>query len=1628
MSTFYVRYTGTQEWVPMEADSIRELAATLKAEGKAGTVRKTVPEGEQMMNTKTPAPNSALIKLEKLSSEDVAWITSKLEEKVLPFLEADVSNYAKGRQRVWLPYEAPLGNQPFKPGLLDGEIWQWIVDLCAKHGFKAQVALISKGGNIKPHRDTTYAQPWAMGINLGKCDWHIASERNSARPDYTMNLNGGEVFKFNSKHTHAVTNAAPERWSINVWAISDGPAAESANIAGRLNNMLRDNPQVVEFIEKHKPGAISNKKEKKENLVNKEKVVEMTKLENGVLLNPEQYAAYDAIVNGDGNILMTGNAGTGKSFVLNEAVKALRAADKLPLVMATTGIAATHIGGRTYHSALRMYPNIPAKDVASIIMNGIGGAAWLEAVDVCIIDEVSMMHKDEIERLDAAMRMVFDSDKPFGGKRFVFVGDFLQIEPVDKTSRRESHFAFMSSVWKEAGIVTHQLKRIVRQQDAYFAGFLNNVRQGIWTPDMQDIVDYAMKREKPESGVVYLVAKNDEAAKINDTRLAELDGPEFVYQAVDKVPKKYNFSSGEWAPDWGYWDRNTLALKSLKLKVGAQVVCLLNHADMSGLIGLVNGDQGIVVALSSKTVTVDFVRVGRVVIKAEKFHEGNEWEYRSQIPLRLAWALTMHKSQGMTLDAACISGANVFTAGQGYVALSRVKTLEGLYLDSFNPDKILAAKEALDFYGLPGNLRGAEAEKHSNMVDPDDGNEIPVIDYTPQKPSGGETTEEVVMEEVLNEKEKETVVENSNVEYSSASNTIQEYFVKYSSLVPCPEDGTHKAVYGRVITNDPEYLKDCKVIEVIDRGSYQYKLLEQMFGDKSFCVNITPHATPTAAYEHGGMPGRQVVASTNPVKHPDIVFGWSDFDSEIMFRLRGVQTKSYLSMRQFGLVVGNSDKMVKRLVELIKPVRGAIVNDGEKRLRIKIVTHAEIAKAFPHLTDEALKVVADGINFTAVEVVKLAYILNNKMSKRSKKKLLNDIDKGKITNHTIRILTNVGEVAGLIKGNTLTNKRAAINARMRELGIIGEGEVYDVFVCEDNFKTELGTDGSFEILTVEPHHGPGMVKTNDQMLAQYSDVRGIFDYKELLRAFQAVMDKAYNDLVEGRDLTMFENMGYDRAVTESDKLTALLADKNASDINRMVGALNDLGLPLGVSQTLMFARANAIKKMFLSNLPEGQNWAAPSGLKRSFLFMPWAYRAYIMSKEAVYMAGYDVDLTNMEGEYHEPTQTFMIPGNLCAEIMGKLGGGDFDDEVGIHVRKMIMKDGSVRLVAFLVRTPNDWAEYYIIDISEFGPVFLAEDDDIDMPVIYEEDFDKFKLVSAAGQLPSKVNGSGRPAKAVWDWDLTVYNTVASEHKAAGVGGQVKTKMIWYSVNNRPFKTLPCANEDMIDALQQCKGDIQDLTTLDSWSNAAMAHMLDKRTSSGDIDAYWYHSRNLDGTAIMLDKKGLLSKSAVRSQMDPKKSPIVTDLMVPRERMVRETFKKMLDYLNKNVMVIDELRGIVPKSEETRFRKTVTDLEKMFQDKPDGVKIGDHYREVAAKILPKMLEYKAKVGDDAFNLYLLKIVYMSWFRHHEHVVIRKFNQIKNFDRWLYTAVKDSDLIMTDLFYDAMIWWRNKNGGK
>lgn len=1370
MKTFLVKFTGSNEWIEMQATSKFELAERLRQEGKSGSI-KSPQNMEETMNT-TPAKMTALVKLEKLSPEEVAEITALLEKNILPHLTSDVSNYAKGRQRVWLPYAAPLGNMPFTPELMDDEVWQWIVDRCAKHGFKAQVALISKGGNIHPHGDTTYAAPWAMGFNLGKCDWHIQNNRDAKRtpknaPEEALklyyespttshlSLTGGEVFKFNCKHEHAVTNAAPDRWSINVWAIADGPAADRANIARRLEQMLEKHPEVQEFIELHKPGATTNK--------SKEDTTMATKPKYHIAFTghrPHKLGGYDPT---------------------NPKRVAVRAAIHDALQRAINKYGETH-------------------EIVAIT----GGALGVDQ------DAASIAHKLGLPFIVAVPCQGQDSKWPAESK---------------------VRYAKMLSLASEV-VMVH-------------------------------------------------------------------DGP-------------YNNTCMDKRNEW-----------------------MVDHCD--ALVAVWDGTSG---------GTANCVKYAKKMKKPIVFINPND-----------------------------------NNGGGGGTPKPTPN----------NPEE--------------GPKMKAEEPQNTNPVtETDDGKEkvmntTPVVPQTPTK-----------VDKTTNNKPKE------------GNNMIKEYLVSTVLLKKTDDKMAKEAVEAglvystsRVITNDPEYWfkqDHTIVIEEVNRGGYHYALLEHMFGNKSFIVNITSYKDPLDPFKE-----LQIALMVKNGKTPptDSIFGWADFDAETIIRVKGHGNKGWTDLSEFGLSVKNSEKMTKRLVEIVRAARGYKINikaNGDRMLKILVLSHNQILKAFPHLENEFIaEKTFDGVSVMAVEKAKDVYRNNVHMSKRSIAKMLNQIDNLEITNHTLRVLTNINGVAGEIKGNVLTGKRAAINARLVELGL-SDGKVsYDIVTSVDNFKKELGTDGTWEIITLEPHHGPGMVKTNDQTLGQFAGIKGIFDFKEILDAFKTVLDDIKQNIKDGKDVEWATLLRAERAVTEADKFNQARLN-NHKGLNKMYATLNELDLPLGVSQTLMFMRAYSIKKMFLAdyhdkNNVKQPNWKAPARMKKSFLYMPWAYRAYAMTKEVIFLAGYDIDMQNTNCGYHKETQTFAMPGKQWAQTCGKLGGADLDDEIMIHIRKFVELNGSERLAALLIRTPNDWAEFDIVNVRVPGPVFVNK---LDMPTVHMKDLAKFNKTSVNGQLPSKINGSNRPRPAVWDWASTVYNHKVSMEISGGVGGQVKTKMLRYAIYNSPFPTLPCANEDMIDAIQQCKGDVADMMVLSDWSANETEAILRGKA----MDAYWWHSRNMRKTAKALGVE------AFTWPMRAENSPIVTKLMVPREKMVEAAFKEIFEFLKKEITPIEEISDVfTSKDQEMRFRKIISDVKRsfdipQFSSKMERTQI---LNKAATHIMELVQKYEEKHGEEATNMHILRMARASF-------LVKVDRTGANYDKWLYTVTPNSDVLMTDYLFRAIMWYRNK----
>lgn len=411
--------------------------------------------------------------------------------------------------------------------------------------------------------------------------------------------------------------------------------------------------------------------------------------ENG--LTPGQSACLVDVQAGH-NVLVTGAAGTGKSFLLKTLKEKLGGRLR---VVATTGVAALNVKGATLHSwaGLGMGAGSAAELEAKVRENqtAVGN---IQRAKILAVDEISMMGADLFDQLDELFRRIRESSEPFGGVQMVFFGDFLQLPPVSKSSEG-GEFAFQSSSWDEANIIVHQLTTVVRQQESIFVEALARVRVGQVDPFVRRTLFQRVGATDPTPHIepVVLECRNVDVDSYNIERLAALPGDEVVFEATERgTPSQLQSLA-----------KNCLAPATLALKVGAQVM-LLKNLDVEE--GLVNGSLGVVLAIGDDDVTVNFgeacpsktIVSSRWSIYAAGDDGNEEVAFREQIPLRLSYAITIHKSQGCTLSKARINLRTAFACGQAYVALSRVRDLAGLFIEEIRWESIRASPEAVEFY------------------------------------------------------------------------------------------------------------------------------------------------------------------------------------------------------------------------------------------------------------------------------------------------------------------------------------------------------------------------------------------------------------------------------------------------------------------------------------------------------------------------------------------------------------------------------------------------------------------------------------------------------------------------------------------------------------------------------------------------------------------------------------------------------------------------------------------------------------------------------------------------------------------------------------------------------------------
>jgi len=396
--------------------------------------------------------------------------------------------------------------------------------------------------------------------------------------------------------------------------------------------------------------------------------------------------ALEAVKQGK-NIFLTGAGGTGKSYTIKTIVDWARDAGIVVAVTAMTGCAALLIQARTLHSwaSIGLGEESPSILASKILKNKNPKARidWQET-KILIIDEISMMSPELLEKLNLVAQRL-RGPKRFGSIQLVLVGDFCQLPPVN------SAFAFESSIWSTLIDETHTLTQIVRQSDPMFQQILTEARLGSLTPESIKILesrrlDWSALEIKP----TLIYSRNSDVDKINKANMDTLNGESRVFEAVNASKKGTQITQE--AID--KLDKSAPYEPMLELKVGAQVMLIRNLTSE-----LVNGSRGIVSGYTEAGLPIVKFKNGfpTPIERATWFLP--EGVGRSQIPLRIAYAITVHKSQGMSLDSALIDiGSSVFEYGQAYVALSRVRSLEGLYIHRLQSTAVVCHPKVKAFY------------------------------------------------------------------------------------------------------------------------------------------------------------------------------------------------------------------------------------------------------------------------------------------------------------------------------------------------------------------------------------------------------------------------------------------------------------------------------------------------------------------------------------------------------------------------------------------------------------------------------------------------------------------------------------------------------------------------------------------------------------------------------------------------------------------------------------------------------------------------------------------------------------------------------------------------------------------
>jgi ATP-dependent DNA helicase PIF1 len=433
----------------------------------------------------------------------------------------------------------------------------------------------------------------------------------------------------------------------------------------------------------------------------------------------EQQIAFDKYIEGK-NVFITGPGGSGKSLLIRKIYEHSSRGFKDIHVTALTGCAAVLLNckAKTLHSwaCIGLANGTLEQLVMKIKRSKYAKNIW-RSTDILVVDEVSMLSLKLFALLNKISQIVRNDSRPFGGIQLVFSGDFYQLPPVGSKDDEDSgRFCFESDEWNS---VFHkddqiQLQKIFRQKDDIYSSILNQIRVGVIKRKTNDLLSQYVGRPLASDLIIKptkLFPTRSKVDQLNLQQMSVLEGNSIEFEmkhvldaemTKSEMRERMQYSEKDAQMEIDYLSSNLICDKILRLKKGSQVMCVVNIRSEAGDVLVCNGSQGIVIGFCDTTgcPRIKYNNgIEMIMVRHLWLSEKIPGIGVSQVPLILAWALTIHKSQGATLDAAEIdAGSGIFECGQTYVALSRVKSLDGLYLTSFDSRRIRINKKVKEFY------------------------------------------------------------------------------------------------------------------------------------------------------------------------------------------------------------------------------------------------------------------------------------------------------------------------------------------------------------------------------------------------------------------------------------------------------------------------------------------------------------------------------------------------------------------------------------------------------------------------------------------------------------------------------------------------------------------------------------------------------------------------------------------------------------------------------------------------------------------------------------------------------------------------------------------------------------------